>query len=54
MIENITKTLSKTVSFEKSGETLTLTVSVVNVSPKDKENIQDLLHTMFIDMTEEL
>lgn len=54
MGEEITKTLSKTTTFEKSGETLTLTVTLVNVSPLKMKTIQDLLSSMFSELLSEI
>lgn len=50
MGEDTTKSLSKTITFEKSGETLTLTVMLVNVSPQKTKTIQDVLSSMFSDL----
>lgn len=54
MSDSTTKTLSKTVTFEKSGETLTLTVTLVNVSPQKTKTIQDVLSSMFSELSSEL
>lgn len=54
MSEDTTKTLSKTVEFEKSGETLTLTITLVNVSPQKTNSIQDVLSSMFLELLSEL
>lgn len=54
MSEETTKTLSKTIAFEKSGETLTLTATLVNVSPQNTDSIQDMLSSMFSELLSEL
>lgn len=53
MVERTTKSVTKEITFEKSGETLALTIELVNVSPQTK-NIQDTLSVLYNEASEAL
>lgn len=53
LFERTTKSVTKEITFEKSGETLALTIELVNVSPQTK-NIQDTLSVLYNEASEAL
>ncbi|WOO36055.1 hypothetical protein R2R35_19995 [Anaerocolumna sp. AGMB13020] len=55
MIETTVKTLCKQLSFEKSGETLSVELKLINVSPDMKiEKFEELINRLFIDAKNEI
>ena len=50
MIEKIQKSIKKTLEFEKNGETFSVEVNLVNVSPQiEKQTIKDFLNQLYED-----
>ena len=55
MIEKTQKSMKKTLEFEKNGETLSIEVSMVNVSPQsEKKAIKKYLNQLYEDVINSL
>ena len=51
MIEKIQKSIKKTLEFEKSGETFSVEVNLIDVSPQiEKQKIKDFLSQLYEDI----